>query len=110
MITLSRSLDVFRRHSSLRVVETNNRADAKECKKLLSQNNLGNYFDDPIHLLEASGALAATLQQGGCITVHKRRFFLKEQQGVGLHNFVKLSLHSLELNFSVFCHIVGEWT
>ena len=30
-------------------------------------------------LLEASGAPAFTLQQGGWITVHKRRFFLKER-------------------------------
>ena len=35
----------------------------------------------PIHLLEASGAPAFTLQQGGRIAVHKRRFFLKEQLG-----------------------------
>jgi len=33
----------------------------------------------PLYLLEASGAAAFTLQQGGWITVHKRRFFLKEQ-------------------------------
>ena len=64
----------------------------------------------PIHLLEASGALAFTLQQGGWVTVHKRRLFLKEQQGAGLHNSVKLGLRSLELNFGVFCHILGEWT
>ena len=37
----------------------------------------------PIHFLEASGAPAFTLQQRGRITVHKRRFFLKEQ----LHEF-----------------------
>ena len=34
----------------------------------------------PIHLQEASGALAFTLYQGGWITVHKRRFFLKERR------------------------------
>ena len=33
----------------------------------------------PIHLQEASGAPALTLHQGGWITVHKRRFFLKER-------------------------------
>ena len=33
----------------------------------------------PHFLLEASGAPAFTLQQGGWITVHKRRFFLKER-------------------------------
>ena len=33
----------------------------------------------PHYLLEASGAPAFTLQQGGWITVHKRRFFLKER-------------------------------
>ena len=32
----------------------------------------------PHYLLEASCTLAFTLQQGGWITVHKRRFFLKE--------------------------------
>ena len=31
----------------LRVVGTNNHVDPKVCKQLLSQNNLGNYFDDP---------------------------------------------------------------
>ena len=36
----------------------------------------------PHYLLEASGAPAFTLQQGGWITVHKRRFFLKERLSV----------------------------
>ena len=64
----------------LRVVGTNNRADQKPvCKNLY---NLGN-FDDPNPLigLGASGAPAFTLQQGGWIRVHKRRFFLKERLG-----------------------------
>ena len=62
----------------------------------------------PIHLLEASGAPAFTLQQGGWITVN-RRFFLKEQLGAcGLHNSVKLGPCSPELKFSLFCNIWGS--
>ena len=55
-------------------------------------------------LLEASGAPAFTLQQGGWITVHKR------PAKCGLHNSVKLNQCSPELDFSLFCDILGEWT
>ena len=63
----------------------------------------------PIHLLEASGATAFTLQQWGWITVHKRLFFLKERLGA-VYITVKLGLWSPELNFSLFCDILGAWT
>ena len=53
-----------------------------------------------IHLLEASGAPAFTLQQGGWITVHKRQFFLKVQ--LGAVHITQLHLHSLELNLVFF--------
>ena len=51
----------------------------KYAKSCCHKTNLGNYFDDPHYLLEASDAPAFTLRQGDWITVHKRRFFLKER-------------------------------
>ena len=97
-------------HCHLRVVGTNNRADAKVCKKLLSWNNLGNYFDDPNPLTGSVGC--------GYVYIAARRPVYCTQEAVlsqraarcGLHNSVKLGLCSLELNFSLFCDILGEWT
>ena len=65
----------------------------------------------PIHLLETSGAPAFALQQGGWITVLKWGFLLKEQLGAVNITLCKTrGLCSLELNFGLFCDILGEWT
>ena len=53
-----------------------------------------------------------------CIYIAARRLDYCTQQAVhsqraarcGLHNSVKFSLCSLELNFSLFCDILGKWT
>ena len=61
-----------------------------------------------IHLLKASGVPAFTLQQGGWITVYKTAVLSQRAARCGLHNSVKPSLCSLELNFSLFCDILGS--
>ena len=64
----------------------------------------------PHYLLEATGTLSFTLQQGGWITVHKRAVLSQRVAKCSLHNSVKLSQCSPELDFNFFCNILGEWT
>ena len=52
----------------------------------------------PHYLLEASGAPAFTLLQGGWITVHKRRFFLKERLSA-----VYITLSQCSPNWTLVC-------
>ena len=92
---------------NLRVVGTNNRADpAKIC---CHKTNLGNYFDDPTL---PTGRLRCT-----CVYIAARRLDYCTQKAVlsqraakcGLHNSGKLSPCSPELDFNLFCDILGEW-
>ena len=64
----------------------------------------------PIHLLEASGVPAFTLQQGGLDYCTQEAVLSQRATGCSLINSVNLGLCSLELNFSLFCDILGEWT
>ena len=95
----------------LRVVGTNNRADPKYAKSCCRKTNLGNYFDDPT--VRPTGSLRCT-----CVYIAARRLDYCTQEAVlsqraakcGLHNSVKLSQCSPELDFNLFCDILGEWT
>ena len=76
-------------------------------KKNISQ---GNYFDDPMPL---TGSLRCA-----CICIAPRRLDYCIQEAVlsqkkakcDLHGSVKLGLCSLELDLTLFCNILGEWT
>ena len=78
----------------------------KYAKICYHKTNLGNYFDDP------------TLPTGSLRYIAGRRLDYCTQEAVlsqraakcGLHNSVKLSQCSPELDFNLFCDILGEWT
>ena len=88
----------------LRVVGTNNRAIQKYAKNCCHKTTWAINLMTPIHF---SGALAFMFRLDYCI---QEAVLSQRAARCGLHNSVQLGLCSPELNFSLFCDILGEWT
>ena len=79
----------------------------KYAKSCCHKTNLGNYFDDPTLPTGSLRCTCAARRLGYCT---QEAVLSQRAAKCGLHNSVKLSQCSPELDFSLFCDILGEWT
>ena len=82
------------------MVRTNNRADPKVCQRFSNKTNLGKYFDDPILPTGSLRYSAFTYIAASRLDYCTQEVVLFQRAAkYGLHNSVKLSQCSLELDF-----------
>ena len=115
-VSSKRSLPHTRQAAAIRCAATvkaggrNNRVRIQKYAKSCCHKTtcMGNYFDDPNPLTGTLRCACIYIAARRLDYCNKRRFFLKLERAAIVAVYITLCLCSLELNFSLFCDILGS--